>query len=346
MRTSTVSGTRTTTIGFAEEPWERLCICKGKDFVGLKLPGGASPGRLMRLSALCFLWSALSAAADLVERFDYSDGNLAAVSGGDWEIFPLGSFLRDAQLIDGVAYVGDQADVIRTFPAVLDAAGTEVAISFSVNIGSSIFSEGVVISFQPATLPLVEVGDLPDYGSSLGIGFLGKTPVFVPGATADILVLEGGGPQVDIGDIATDAWHTIRIDLTRNSAAPRTNYSLFLDDLLLRQGTFDITDPRGINSVEMNHATGGVLFRQGRMLIDEIQIITVPPPPVQLGIRRSSGFVILSWPADASGYTPESASSLEGPFGELGGVPERQGDRLVLPVEITRPNQFFRLNKP
>jgi len=63
-------------------------------------------------------------------------------------------------------------------------------------------------------------------------------------------------------------------------------------------------------------------------------------------ITHLGGQVTLSWPADATGYVPESAVTVNGPFGELTVAPEQQGDLMELDLEINEPQQFFRLRKP
>lgn len=72
------------------------------------------------------------------------------------------------------------------------------------------------------------------------------------------------------------------------------------------------------------------------------------PPPLE--IRRVSGAseVVLSWPAVAAGFIPESSLNLgpEASWSVLEGTPQPVGDHLELSTGTTGLHQFFRLRRP
>jgi hypothetical protein len=66
--------------------------------------------------------------------------------------------------------------------------------------------------------------------------------------------------------------------------------------------------------------------------------LTVKTPPA-LTITKSGANVTVSWPADASGYTLESTSSVGAPTWTA--VPNVTGNSVVLPASAA--TQFYRL---
>ena len=72
-----------------------------------------------------------------------------------------------------------------------------------------------------------------------------------------------------------------------------------------------------------------------------------PPPPPQLHITANPGFVVLSWPATATGYSLQSTPVLTAPnWSTNGPLPVVVNGRYVVTNGITGPAVFYRLRKP
>jgi len=65
-----------------------------------------------------------------------------------------------------------------------------------------------------------------------------------------------------------------------------------------------------------------------------------PAKPVAISVTRNADGVVISWPADATGFTLESSSSLGGAWTAVGGV---TGNSATLPAQAAQ--QFFRLKR-
>lgn len=72
-----------------------------------------------------------------------------------------------------------------------------------------------------------------------------------------------------------------------------------------------------------------------------------PSTPPSMGIARSGGNVILTWPTSATGYQLQASSTLApGAWQAAGLTPTVEGDSNKVTVSPSAPTQFFRLIKP
>jgi hypothetical protein len=145
-------------------------------------------------------------------------------------------------------FTNDTTDVIRSFPAVLAAPGETATISFTMRIAVANTTEGYEMAFEPSSEPFW-FGNT-NYGSGIALGF-----DYLTGASgmSTIQTAEGWGTPrpdnggnniVQVGAMSAGVTHTISISLARG--ATNTSYSLYLDNVLLRSGTFVVNDDRAI----------------------------------------------------------------------------------------------------
>ena len=178
----------------------------------------------------------------LAERFDYPNGNLTSASGNAWEKWSATA--GDATVDSGAVRVDDATDVIRLFPDVF-AQGQTARISFDVNVNQGNTSENYSIGFAPSASP---GGSTINYANSLFIRF-DSGALANPGSTHVTAANDGALTHSRFTSISTGINHTLRLEMTR--AEPLVNYSLFIDDARVLDSAFTLTDPRGLNSVEL-----------------------------------------------------------------------------------------------
>ena len=228
----------------------------------------------LRLLQFGLLWltslaipTAVSAA--LIDNFSYSNGSLTTVSGGAWQFWEPGA--GDGTVVNGAFRYDGLTDVIRTFPSVLNAPGDVATIAFTINVNIANTTEGYAMDFLPASAPFGSANT--NYGNQISVGFDYGTSAT---GFVSIEVAEGGSPQTFlVGTMTAGATHQIRFDLARGQS--NTAYSLFLDNNLLRSGTFLLSDPRGLNAVEMEQSGASSPSATGFALIDNLSVV-VPEP--------------------------------------------------------------------
>ncbi len=247
----------------------------------------------MRRSIRAVLCIALPAvpsvrAAGLIDDFSYPDGALTAVSGGAWQPWEAGA--EDAAVSGGAMRFQGNTDVICTFPPVLKAAGETASISFTILVNIADTTEGFAMDFLPASAPFGSGGT--NYGNQFSLGFdyrnftgdsfftdrrasIGNSYPTDHRASIDIATGNGSAsPVTPLGEIMTEnVTHLFRIDLARG--ADNTSYSLFMDGNLLHQGTFVLTDPRGMNAVELEQSGEQSPSTAAFAVVDDLSVIPV-----------------------------------------------------------------------
>ena len=236
-------------------------------------PGHSFATLLASVVALWLLDGSPAYSAGLVEPFSYANGSLTAVSGGAWQFWEPGA--GNATVAGGAMRFDGTTDVIRTFPAVLTAPGQTAIISFSINVNIANTSEGYAMDFLPASAPFG--GANTNYANQFSLGF--DYYVFSPQGMSSIDIATGTGSGTTViqpgGFMTENVTHLIRIELARG--ATNTAYSLFVDNGLLNQGTFILTDPRGMNAVELEQSGESSPSATGFATVDNLNII-VPEP--------------------------------------------------------------------
>jgi len=150
--------------------------------------------------------------------------------------------------VNGAFRFDGTTDVIRTFPSVLNAPGDLATISFTINVDVANTTEGYAMYFLPSSAPFGSANT--NYGNQFSMGFDYRTS---GAGLASIEIAEGGSSQTVVaGTITARVTHQIRVELARGKL--NTAYSLFVDNTLLRSGTFLLGDPRGMNAVEMEQS--------------------------------------------------------------------------------------------
>ena len=223
-----------------------------------------------------------SAMAQLIERFDYEDGPLSQVSGGLWTIWP---FYDDASVESGKAVQRygqtNETDVFRVFDSVATAPGTSASFSYDVTV-PDIYSDDHYRSYLWLS-PYANGAEVID--QSLVIDFNSESANRVR-----LRVWEGqGNGQIFsrfVGYFAAGETYTMSGVIARGAKAA---YSLFLDGSLVREGEFALTDPNGLNVVELYGQPG----RTGVVSYDNIEILPVPEPATILGL--AGGAALLAW---------------------------------------------------
>ena len=216
----------------------------------------------------------------LVETFTYSDGNLTNLSGGQWQFWEPGA--GDAAIVGNAMRFQGTTDVIRTFPAVLTAPGQTATISFTINVNIADSTEGYAMDFLPASAPFAEPGGTNYFNQfSLGFDYQSRYAQGNPlpdddFASIDIATGTGAGTAVTrLGSIMSEnVAHLIRVDLVRGVAD--TAYSLFMDGGLLNQGTFVLTDARGMNAVELEQSGEQTPSATAIATVDDLRIVPEP----------------------------------------------------------------------
>lgn len=221
--------------------------------------------------------------AGLIESFSYNNGGLTSVSAGAWQSWGGGG---NATVVNGAARYEDTTDLIRPFSAVLTAPGEMATFSFTINVAAANTSEGYEVAFQPSSAPFGPGNT--NYGSGLAFGFdyldapAGMSSMQVAEGSGNFSSSNAGNNFVNLGNMTTGVTHTFALTLVRG--ATYTDYTLFLDSALLYSNSsfppfFRITDPRAINSVEIDQA-GAAGSSAGSALIDNL--IVVPEPTAGL----------------------------------------------------------------
>lgn len=109
----------------------------------------------------------------------------------------------------------------------------------------------------------------------------------------------------------------------------------------MREGTKPVKVEDGRLTVTASDADGAVNCKIAFLEMTAEEISTdAPAKPVAITATRSGDSLVISWPADATGFTLESASSLGGAWTAVSGV---SGNSATLPVSAAQ--QFFRLRK-
>lgn len=227
------------------------------------------------MASVLALWLSSSPSANsagVIEPFSYNNGNLTAVSSGAWQFWEPGA--GDATVVNGAMRFDGTTDVIRTFPAVLTAPGETATISFSINVNIANTSEGYAMDFLPASAPFGNANT--NYANQFSLGFdyfLGSPPGM---SSIDIATGTGSGTTVTrLGGIMTEnETHLIRVDLVRG--ATNTAYSLFMDGGFLNSGTFVLTDPRGMNAVELEQSGASSPSPTGFAIVDDLRVVPEP----------------------------------------------------------------------
>ena len=224
----------------------------------------------------------------MLEPFTYNDGSLTSVSGGQWQFWEPGA--GDASIVNGAMRFTGTTDVIRTFPAVLTAPGQTATISFTINVNIADSTEGYAMDFLPASAPFSGPGGT-NYANQFSLGFDYQSrdaqgnPLPVDGfASIDIATGTGGGTTVTrLGSIMSEnVTHLIQVDLVRG--ATDTSYSLFMDGGLLNQGTFVLTDARGMNAVELEQSGEQSPSATAFATVDNLQVVPEPGTGALLAI--------------------------------------------------------------
>ena len=243
------------------------------------------------------LWLSSSPHANstgIIEPFSYPDGNLTTVSGGAWQFWEPGA--GDASVVNGAMRFDGSTDVIRTFPAVLTGPGQTATISFTINVNIADTSEGYAMDFLPSSAPF---NANTNYGNQFSLGFDYEAFANQGDGRASIDVAEGGSasPFERLGSMTAGATHSIRVELARGAA--NTSYSLFVDESFLHSGSFVLTDPRGMNAVELEQSGASSPDANGFAIVDDLRIVPEPAsfPLLALGCtallnvrRRRDGF--------------------------------------------------------
>jgi len=211
--------------------------------------------------------------AGLVEPFTYSNGNLTAVSGGAWQFWEPGA--GDASAVNGAMRFDGSTDVIRTFPAVLTVPGQTATISFTINVNVADNLEGYAMDFLPSSAPF---SASTNYGNQFSLGFDYEAFANQGDGRASIDVAEGGSANAfeRLGSMSQAATHSIRVELARGAA--NTSYSLFVDEIFLHSGSFLLTDPRGMNAVELEQSGASMPDANGFAIVDNLTVTVTPEP--------------------------------------------------------------------
>ena len=245
-------------------------------------------GRMWLALSIFAVSSQDSRAEGIVESFSYANGGLIAGSGSIWKSWGGGG---DATVVNSAARYEDTTDVIRSFPAVLAASGATATISFTMRIAVANTTEGYEMAFEPSSEPF-GFGNT-NYGSGIALGF---DYLAGPAGMSTIQIAEGLGISapdngtnniVQVGAMSAGVAHTILISLTRGIT--NTNYSLYLDNILLRSSTFVVNDVRAINSIEFDQA-GSQGTAAGFAIIDDLTIV---PEPMSILLLALGGSVSL-----------------------------------------------------
>jgi hypothetical protein len=239
--------------------------------------------RLIAAGVTFWLSSNPSGQAALVEQFSYSNGSLTAVSGGAWQFWESGA--GDASVVNGAMRFEGTTDVIRTFPAVLTAPNQTATITFTISINIADTSEGFAIDFLPSSAPF---NTNTNYGNQFSLGFDYEYFTNEGDGKSSVDVAEGAGGGnsniTRIGAMLAGTTHSIRVELARG--ATNTNYSLFMDNSLLRTGSFLLTDPRGMNAVELEQSGASSPSTTGFAIVDSL--VVVPEPAAFLMLAAGS----------------------------------------------------------
>ena len=226
------------------------------------------------LAAAAALWLSSSPRANsagLLEPFSYGNGNLTTVSTGAWQFWEPGA--GDASVVNGAMRFDGSTDVIRTFPAVLTAPGQTATISFTINVNIADTSEGYAMDFLPSSAPF---SANTNYGNQFSLGFDYEAFANQGDGRASIDVAEGGSPNPfeRLGSMSQAATHSIRVELARGAA--NTSYSLFVDEIFLHSGSFLLTDPRGMNAVELEQSGTSTPDASGFAIVDDLRVVPEP----------------------------------------------------------------------
>ncbi|HXI51654.1 MAG TPA: Calx-beta domain-containing protein, partial [Candidatus Saccharimonadales bacterium] len=220
--------------------------------------------------------------------------------------------------------------------SIWDNAGA-LLVSVPVGAGPGRWSE------TPLSAPLLLVA-----GNTYRIGFLTGTATYYqrntsPGAFANGTI-EGSfyaaGDDFPDNPFATGWW---LVDL-RYEASAFTGLPLQpVTSANFVGGTWtgDLTVLQGATDVVLHADAGG-----GR--VGESNPFTVMPAPApRLAISRVGDAVVLSWPAEATRYTLETAASLSNSpvWFPAGLAPVVTGDRRMVTNSLSGPGLFFRLNR-
>jgi hypothetical protein len=202
----------------------------------------------------------VAAQAGVNEQFNYSDGAMGSVTGGVWTLWSPTS--GDGTITGGRAFVGPTTDVERTFANELTGDGT-VNYSFNFRL-DTIAGAGGDIFFSPTSLPY-NTGQ--NYNNSLGFTLNQNL------AGTIIQIWEGGVTQNIAVTLLAGTSYTINGSITRASGV--ASYTSFLNGNSLHNGTFALTDARGINGVELYQSVG---TSANTTSFDNISLGPVPEP--------------------------------------------------------------------
>ena len=213
------------------------------------------------------------AQADLNEPFNYSDGALTTVSSGAWQLWDPASS-ADATVTSGVAATMDNTDVIRTFGNVLQNAGDSANFSFDAMVdsatGGGATDPNFSLVFAPATAPFSS-GEA--YDQSFGMLFNRDA---ASGGNASVAALEGQGSNqffyYPAGFMSPGVMHHFSGTITRT--ATNATDTISMDGTQIFSDSFALTDPRGLNAVEIWKSNSG----SNNLHIDNLQIGAVPEP--------------------------------------------------------------------
>ena len=216
------------------------------------------------------------AQAQFDETFSYPNGPLSTAPGSPWQLWDSSSSI-DMNVVGGVAVTTDGSDDIAMFAsATLVNPGDVLSYRFDFSSGSSAgggSSPNFTIVFAPATAPWGPASN-ENYNDAFGAVF---NLAMQPGNQASVAALAGQGSgglvSYSCGGISTGAFHHFTGTVV-NLGGGLASDTMAMDGTTIFTSNFTLTDPRGIDAVEIYKSNTG--SNNGKF--DNIIVAATPVP--------------------------------------------------------------------
>lgn len=208
--------------------------------------------KVLAIVLLCL--GCLGVQAQFTDTFSYPDGDLTVASGGSWIKWDE-LFSGDMTVMGGFARLEDTSDLVRFYPNVL-LGTTRMKFSFTLILTAAETAENYEIFLGSSSPPPNDPINGTNYSEGLLLAFDplvvddNDEPVPPRPGTVWFGISDGDGSKL-AGDVPLGVPFNITGQMYRPNNGTVVTYKIYLDGGFRSMGVFAMSDPRGLNSIEL-----------------------------------------------------------------------------------------------